>query len=42
MKIGKNSKVIANHIDIHESVEIGETGLFISELSKPDTELSSN
>ena len=24
MKIGKNSKIIANHIDIHESVEIGD------------------
>ena len=24
MKIGNNSKIIANHIDIHESVEIGE------------------
>ena len=24
MQIGKNSKIIANHIDIHESVEIGD------------------
>ena len=24
MKIGNNSKIIANHIDIHESVEIGD------------------
>ena len=24
MKLGKNSKIIANHIDIHESVEIGD------------------
>ena len=24
MQIGKNSKIIANNIDIHESVEIGD------------------